>query len=81
MVCCGRAPEHNADDGKSDEGDDGAGMSLEVSRQSSIAGYQGKGALDDPSLGQDDELGWFGALDDLLGAGCGHDVGYPGSLF
>src|SRR6266700_4026735 len=53
----------------------GAGVSLEIARQTAIATDPGQRALDDPALGQDDEFVQFVALDDLdhpmAGSGCG----------
>src|SRR4051794_23204098 len=60
-----QASEHDADHGQSDEGGDGAGVSLEIARQAAIAADPGQGAFDDPALGQDDEFVQFVALDDL----------------
>src|SRR6184192_899279 len=65
MSCPGQASEHDADHGQSDEGGDGAGVSLEIARQAAIAADPGQGSFDDPSLGQDDEFVQFVALDDL----------------
>src|SRR5207248_6479528 len=65
MSCPGQASEHDADQGQSDEGSDGAGVSLEIARQAAIAADPGQGSFDDPSLGQDNEFVRFVALDDL----------------
>src|ERR1700730_4490448 len=70
-----QASEHNADHGEPDEGDNCAGVALEIARQATIAADPGQGAFDDPALGQDDEFVQFVALDDLehptAGPGCG----------
>ena len=75
MSCPGKASEHDADHGQSDEGGDGAGVSLEIARQAAIAADPGQGSFDDPALGQDDEFVQLIALDDLehptAGPGCG----------
>ena len=70
----GQAPQHDADHGEADKGDDGAGVALEVAGEATIAGDPGEGALDNPALGQDDEAMQRGTLDDLElpGAGPGH---------
>ena len=80
-VWSGQASEHDADHGETDEGDDGAGVAFEVSRQPTVATDPGEGALDDPSLWQNDELVLFGSCDDLQlpTAGIGHDLGHPRS--
>ena len=75
MSCPGKASEHDADHGQSDEGGDGAGVSLEIARQAAIAADPGQGSFDDPALGQHDEFVQLIALDDLehptAGPGCG----------
>ena len=78
----GQASEHDADHGEANEGDDGAGVSLEVTGESAVAADPGEGALDDPSLGQDDEFVQLGALDDfeLPRAGIGDDLSDCGAL-
>ena len=65
MSCAGQASKHDADHGQPDEGGDGSGISLEISRQAAIAADPGQGSFDDPALGQDDEFMQFVALDDL----------------
>jgi len=55
MTWPGQASEHEADRGEADEACDRSGVTLEVARQAAIATDPGEGALDDPSLGQDDE--------------------------
>ena len=66
----GQASEHDADHGEADEGGDGSGVALEVAREAAIAADPGEGALDDPSLGQDDEAVQIVALDDLELSSC-----------
>ena len=61
----GQASKHDSDHGKADEGNDGAGVSLEVSSEPAVTTDPGEGAFDDPSLGQNDEVVQFGALDDF----------------
>src|SRR2546430_1387741 len=76
-----QASEHNADHGEPDEGDDSAGVSLEIARQAAIAADPGQRAFDDPALGQDNEFVQFVALDDLehptTGAGSGSRGAWP----
>ena len=78
MVCPGQATQHDADHGEAEEGGDGSGVTLEVAGQAAVAADPGKGALDDPALGQDDEAMGIAALDDfqLPGAGLGDDLGH-----
>jgi hypothetical protein len=78
MVCSGQSPEHDADHGEAEEGGDGSGVALEVAGQAAVAADPGKGALDDPTFGQDDEAMSIAALDDLQGprAGLGDDLGH-----
>ena len=61
----GQPPEHETDHGETDEGGGFAGVTLEVAGKAAVAADPGKGALDDPALGQDDEAVQIGALDDL----------------
>lgn len=77
-----QASKHDADHCETDEGDDGAGMALEVTGEPSVARYPGKGPFNDPSFGKNDELVQVGTLDDLELpiASSGHDGGHPGSL-
>lgn len=58
-------PEHDADHGETDEGNDGAGVAFEVASEPAVASDPCEGSLDDPSLGQDDEVVCLGALDDF----------------
>jgi hypothetical protein len=82
MVCSGQAAQHDADHGEAEEGGDGSRVTLEVAGQATVAADPGKGALDDPALGQDDEAMGVAALDDLQGprAGLGDDLGHFRSL-
>jgi hypothetical protein len=61
----GQASEHDTNHSQADEGDNGAGVSFEVASEPAITSYPGEGALDDPSLGQDDELVGFTTFDDI----------------
>ncbi len=54
MAWAGQAAQHDADHGEAEEGD-GSRVTLEVAGQAAVATDSGKGALDDPALGQDDE--------------------------
>ena len=76
MIWPGQAPQHDADHCETDEGDDGARVSFEVAGQAAIAADPRQRALDDPALGQDDELVQFVALDDFddPAAGAGRGV-------
>jgi hypothetical protein len=60
------ATDHELDHGDLEEGFDGLGGALDVAGEASVDAGPGEGALDDPSLGLDDEAG-VGALDDLDG--------------
>ena len=60
-----QASEHDRNHSQADEGDNGAGVSFEVASEPAIMSYPGEGALDDPSLGQDDELVGFTTFDDI----------------
>lgn len=71
MICSGQAAQHDADHGEAEEGGDGSGVALEVAGETAVAADPGKGALDDPALGQDDEAMSIAALDDLQGPGAG----------
>ena len=76
MVWPGQAAQHDADHGEAEEGGDGSRVTLEVAGQAAVSADPGKGALDDPALGQDDEAMGIAALDDLQGpaAGLGDDL-------
>ena len=78
MVWSGQSTEHDADHSEAKEGGDGSRVALEVAGQAAVAADPGKGALDDPALGQDDEAMGIAALDDfqLPGAGLGDDLGH-----
>ena len=65
MVWSGQATQHDADHGEAEEGGDGFGVALEVAGQAAVAADPGKGALDDPSLGQHDEAMSIASFDDL----------------
>jgi len=65
MVCSGQVTQHDADRGEAEEGGDGSGVTFEVARQAAVAADPGKGALDDPALGQDDEEMGIAALGDF----------------
>ena len=78
MAWAGQAAQHDADHGEAEEGGDGSSVTLEVAGQATVAADPGKGALDDPSLGQDDEAMGIAALNDLQGpaAGLGDELGH-----
>ncbi len=65
MSWLGQAPQHDADHGEADEGDDGARVSLEVARQAAVAADPRERAFDDPTFGHDDERVEFVALHDF----------------
>lgn len=67
----GQASEHDADHGEADEGGDGARVALEVAREAAVAADPGEAALDDPTLGQDDEAMRVAPLDDIQLPGAG----------
>ena len=70
------------DYGEANEGSDGSGVAFEVARQTAVAADPGEGALDDPSLGQNDKAVRVATLDDLQGpATCiGDDLRHLWSL-
>jgi hypothetical protein len=78
MACSGQAAQHDADHGEAEEGRYGSRVTLEVAGQAAVAADPGKGALDDPTLGQDDEAMGIAALDDLHlpGASLGDELGH-----
>lgn len=78
MVWSGEAAQHDADHGEAEEGRDGSRVTLEVAGQAPVAADPGKGTLDDPALGQDDEAMGVAALDDLQGPrpGLGDRLGH-----
>ena len=65
MVCSGHSAQHDADHGEAEEGGDGSGVAFEVAGQAAVAADPGKGALDDPALGQNDKTMSIAAFDDL----------------
>src|SRR5258708_31191830 len=65
MSWAGQAAKHDADHRKAHEGYDGPSIALEIACQATVAADPGEGSLDDPALGQHDELVQFGALDDF----------------
>src|SRR5580692_5154984 len=78
MVWPGQATQHDADHGEAEEGGDGSGIALEVAGEAAVAADPGKGALDDPAFGQDDEAMGIAALDDLQSprTGLGNNLGH-----
>jgi hypothetical protein len=64
-VGCSEAPEHEADHCEAHEGFGFSGMTLVVARQSPVLADPCQGALDDPSLRQDDEVMAVAATHDL----------------
>jgi len=64
-------PEHDADHGEADKGDDRCGVAFEVTRQAAIATDPGERPFDNPSFGQDLEPGNVGSLHDLQPPGTG----------
>ena len=78
MVWSGQATQHDADHGEAEEGGDGSGIALEVAGEAAVAADPGKGALDDPAFGQDDEAMGIAALDDLQSprTGLGNNLGH-----
>jgi hypothetical protein len=71
MAWACQSAQHDADHGEAEEGSDGLRVTLEIAGQAAVAADPGKGALDDPSLGQDDKAMGVAALDDLQGPGTG----------
>jgi hypothetical protein len=59
---CGEPPEHDADHGDADEGDDSCGVAFEIASQTAIASDPGERSFDNPSLGQDLEANGIGSL-------------------
>ena len=72
-----QAFEHDADHGEANEGGCGSRVALEVARKTTVVANPCERALDNPSLGQNDEAMRLVAFDDLqlpatgLGDGCG----------
>src|SRR5487761_1791111 len=77
MIWPGQAPQHDADHGETDEGHDGARVSLEVARQAAVVADPRERTFHDPALGQDDELVQLGALDDFDDPSAGAGRGSP----
>lgn len=66
MRWSGQASQHEFDHGKTNEGGNGRGVTLEVSCQAAVAADPGKRAFHHPPFGQDDEaFGDVAAFDDL----------------
>ena len=61
----GQASEHDADHGEANKGRNGRGVAFKVTRQAAVAADPRERALDNPSLGQNDEVVRIAALDDL----------------
>ena len=82
MDCLGQSPKHDADHGETDEGHGGASVAFEITSEPAVARNPGEGSLDDPSLGQNDEVMRLGALDDfdLPSADVGYNFGDAWSL-
>jgi hypothetical protein len=65
-IWSGRAPEHDADHGETDEGRDGSGIALEISGETTEATDPGDCSFDDPSFRQHLEADCIvGSLDDV----------------
>jgi hypothetical protein len=62
MAWAGQSAQHDADHGEAEERGNGPGVTLEVAGQAAVAADPGKGALDDPALGQGDEAIGIAAL-------------------
>jgi len=71
-----QAAEHDADHGEADEGCDGSCVALEIAGQATVPADPCECALDDPSLGQDNEAMRIASLDDLQrpATSIGHDL-------
>lgn len=71
-----QAAEHDADHGEADKGGDGSCVALEIAGQAAVPADPCECALDDPSLGQDNEVMRVAALDDLQcpATSIGHDL-------
>jgi hypothetical protein len=76
MSWLGQAAQHDADHRKTHEGRDGLRVALEVACETAVSADPCERAFDDPTLGQDDELVQFVALDDFddPAAGAGRGV-------
>ena len=60
-----QTPEHDADHGETDEGDNGSGITLEVAGEAPVAADPGERSLHDPAFRQDHESVRVGALNDF----------------
>jgi hypothetical protein len=65
MCWSGKAAQHDADHRQTHEGCNDARVSLEIASQATVAANPSESSLDDPTLGQHDELVQFAALDDF----------------
>ena len=76
MSWSGQASEHDSDHGEADEGGDGSGIALEIACQTAVAADPCECTLDNPSLGQDNEVARIAAFDDLQcpATGIGDDL-------
>ena len=57
-----QAPEHDADHGEAEEGDDGSGIALEVADKPAVAADPGEEVFDDPAARADGETDLIGVL-------------------
>ena len=57
-----QTPEHDADHGETDEGDNGSGITLEVAGEAPVAADPGERSLHDPAFRQGHEAVRVGAL-------------------
>ena len=82
MTWSGQTAQHETDHGEANEGLDGARIALEVACQASVVADPRERALDDPTLGQNDEAMELAALDDLdrPSPGGGNRSGHARSL-
>ena len=74
-----QTPEHDADHGETDEGDNGSGITLEVAGEAPVAADPGERSLHDPAFRQGHEAVRVGALNDfqLPAAGRGDGRRHP----
>ena len=77
-----QTPEHDADHGETDEGDNGSGITLEVAGEAPVAADPGERSLHDPAFRQGYEAVRVGALNDfqLPAAGRGDGRRHPRPL-
>ena len=77
-----QTPEHDADHGETDEGDNGSGITLEVAGEAPVAADPGERSLHDPAFRQGHEAVRVGALNDfqLPAAGRGDGRRHPRPL-